>query len=709
MKNEKRRFFEYVSIAVLLIVVIAFSLACGGGGGGSTPVAPTLLEGEMYLAARGHVTYDRETQQATTTEYVPVDESFDQLTLKTNDNNYISADGYQFVMSNIYGENGFILVFNQPDNANAETVLRLSVAIHPRGINLSQQTWDFINEDPTNNSFMINYIVTLLGSGGIGGGGTGTGIRGIGGALLGMVKSVSVSFQAGGTYQRVFKEGKEQEASDMYDTLIDAIAQQLGIPVGMAQLLLPEATFRQYISGLLYKSVYAGGQPVTLAQLLDMLRDSANWDALEFAASVETIVPIAGISDASAVSGNSYRITTLSPGGTSSIRGRVYSDGSSSLKFVSIPAEFKALPYIRTANADANWPANQDLLSFTLAERAIPDTVYVGIDTNLQTLPAWLSDWTVTDSFLTTTNTLLTFRVYKKSFSPEIVTLKGQGGGPYNYIVFADCGMSPFGLEMIATAHATLIQDNPEDVTSSTPSLRQEGGIKANSNGLETDLATGDTIIHADLVSEFDANAIFNTESQSPQYGVHNISDRFFVDSQILANNGFRIVDTFNDTVPVFGSGDQILLLENFLGNALPTPIAIPLREEQLQVFANMNLLNSPNLVGLYLKSISTNDPGLQSNLWMNTPGNRGLNYTAVKQALDGAVHYTYFLSDPSTPTTLADILVQLGKSTEGELSFGVLIDLASGYSIEIRAGLFIHDYFTDVYDTVLGDFLIIP
>jgi len=47
--------------------------------------------------------------------------------------------------------------------------------------------------------------------------------------------------------------------------------------------------------------------------------------------------------------------------------------------------------------------------------------------------------------------------------------------------------------------------------------------------------------------------------------------------------------------------------------------------------------------------------------------------------------------------------LKRVGKSEEGEVSFGVRVALASGKTLEMRGGMFCQDYFTNVYDSVLS------
>jgi len=267
-----------------------------------------------------------------------------------------------------------------------------------------------------------------------------------------------------------------------------------------------------------------------------------------------------------------------------------------------------------------------------------------------------------------------------------------------------ESGTFPWGQEIIVNSHTFWMEENPENIISFSPQIKKEGGIVATE--IEDRPEGEPDIVHADFVENFDANVFLDTEGGTGAgIGLDEVTDSNFV-KHILKNDGFRLIDTYNDNPPAFGAEDQILRIEHFLGYDAPEPIEIPLIDEQLYVFTNMNLLNSPNLEGIYLKSIKTDDPDLQ--LWNNSedPHNYGLNFDAIKEKINSALSFTYFYSDPSQPTTLQDILKRAGKSKEGELSFGVIIHLDNGYKIELRAGIFNVDYFTDVYDSVLEGFL---
>jgi hypothetical protein len=180
---------------------------------------------------------------------------------------------------------------------------------------------------------------------------------------------------------------------------------------------------------------------------------------------------------------------------------------------------------------------------------------------------------------------------------------------------------------------------------------------------------------------------------------VDAVTDIQFVD-HIIKNNGFRLIDTYNDQSPAFGRMNQVLRVEKMLDYSIDMP-DIPLSEDELHVFANMNLLNSPNLIGVYLKSIVT-DTGVQ--VWMDEDTHKGLNYRAIRDYIrDNAVSYRYFLSSTGTEISLIDLLKRIGNRNEGEQTFRILAGFEDGTSFEISAGAFIQDYFTNVYDPVIG------
>jgi hypothetical protein len=171
---------------------------------------------------------------------------------------------------------------------------------------------------------------------------------------------------------------------------------------------------------------------------------------------------------------------------------------------------------------------------------------------------------------------------------------------------------------------------------------------------------------------------------------------------QILKNNGFRLIDTYNDLAPAFGGDSQVLQVENMLGFPMGDySIRVSLDENALQSFANMNLLNSPNLIGVYLKSITT-DTGVQ--IWRDEDAHKGLNYLAVRNYIrDNAVSYRYFLSSTEAEISLVDLLRRIGNRNEGETTFSILVEFADTTTFEISAGAFIQDYFTNIYDPVIG------
>ncbi len=80
--------------------------------------------------------------------------------------------------------------------------------------------------------------------------------------------------------------------------------------------------------------------------------------------------------------------------------------------------------------------ATGDLASFTAGEEC---TVYVGLDSRVEAVPSWLSDWTETDLSATSSNDVV-YIFYKKMFAKsDTVTLgtNGQSSGCVNYIALA--------------------------------------------------------------------------------------------------------------------------------------------------------------------------------------------------------------------------------------------------------------------------------
>ncbi len=663
--------------AVLLTgVLLALGVACGGGGGSSAVVWPVLPEGTLHVYEEG---LDGEYYDVSLLDYFTPGE--------------IWQFGY-FLWYNCYGEDGFVFVV-EPDNPE-EDVARLSVAFHPRGMNWTQETWDFINDpEHPENKFLVYEVMEGLEGGGMAG-------------IIGNAVTVDFYITAGGEYQRQMKEG----AQEMVDTYYGMIP----LPDIVKRIFLPKEQFQAYLSQQIYESTYVGGERLGgpgnggFSQLAAMLIEPWNWENMDFVVTVDMISERSNIQDIVAASERTYDVRTLE--GTNRINAR-YSVPSYRLS--SFPAEMEGLDIIRTWNEDSGWTIeDEDFLSFNLLQDA---TVYMAVDPANTILTAWLTNnnWTLLAGETITATASgypdATFNLYHKDYNTGIVELPGNGCVDSNmYFVIADAGeplVYPVGLDVFVTAHTTLMEDNSADVASYSPSLKAEGGIVCTGIDPEGAEIRGEPVdlTHIDFVENCDANMFINTEGgdYGLQTAVDAVTDIQFVD-HIIKNNGFRLIDTYNDLAPAFGGDSQVLQVENMLGYPMGDySMRVPLDENVLISFANMNLLNSPNLIGVYLKSIVT-DTGVQ--VWRDEDTHKGLNYTAVRDYIrDNAVSYRYFLSMTGTGNeiSLIDLLKRIGNRNEGEQTFRILAGFEDGTSFEISAGAFIQDYFTNVYDPVIG------
>jgi hypothetical protein len=104
--------------------------------------------------------------------------------------------------------------------------------------------------------------------------------------------------------------------------------------------------------------------------------------------------------------------------------------------FMDVPAQFRSLAYLQTANADKFVNA-ADAISFDVNGAV---TVYVGYTVVSSALPAWLQSWT--DSGLSIRTSGPDFRVYQKDFSAGQVVLGGNemGFSMYTVLVTAQVG-----------------------------------------------------------------------------------------------------------------------------------------------------------------------------------------------------------------------------------------------------------------------------
>lgn len=678
MKRDMTIIVRKICAGFFVAILLAMGIACGGGGGGSSAVVwPTLPEGILHLNANGISGY-------TGSNYVEVTPALDEFPEGT-----IWPLGV-LIWTGCYAESGFMFVI-EPDNPEEE-ITRFSIAYHPRGLNWTQSTMDFINEDPANRFLIFSIMAGLVDEDGPGDGNT------IGGEAY---------ITAGGYYQSEMKESAQE--------LVDNFYSLIPFPYN---LLITKEQFQAYLSEQIYNSTYVGGTRVTFSELAAMFLEPQNWERLDFKVTTEYIRAFSDLMiDRVAVSGLTYDTNSIK------INNRIYrGDGNNSTgyRITGFPEEIVGRQFIRTQFGDAGGTENP-FLTFNLTRAS---TLYMVVDPANTGLITYLTGdgWTLWDGETITVarpsapSDTITFNLYSKEYGdgeeyPLAISLPGNGDATKEmYFVIADAGTFPYGQDVIVSAHTTLMENVPADVAAYQPAIKKEGGIVVNENGIEEDGAQIEAepvdLVHADFVENFDANVFVNTEggSYELQKALADVSNIEFVE-HIITNNGFRLIDTYNDRYPAFGGDSQVLQVENMLGislDALGSPISIPLSDQTLFTFANMNLLNSPNLVGLYLKSITTDDAGLT--IWNNGVDDKGFNFTAVRNYIrDHAVSYTYFLSSTGEEISLVDLLKTIGNREEGETTFRVLIELPEGKTCEIAGGLFVQDYFTNVYDAVIG------
>jgi len=654
-------------------------IACGGGSSGV--VWPVLPEGELYL-------YEEGMDGDLGGEYIPVTEAIDNsfYQLPALPAETIWGHGLFFWL-NCYGEDGFILTV-EPEDPEADAA-RISVALHPRGMNFTQETVDFMAEDPENIFVVMNIMAGLEGGN-------------AGDVLTGGTVASDVYITAGGSYEREMKEGAQEMVDNYYAS----------IPFPL-NLFITKEQFQAYMSQQLYNSTYVGGERVAMTELLAMFLEPWNWSRMDFKVTIDLTSAVFGmienIEAAEGASGN-YDQRNLE---NLALGNRIYRGGgeAGSYRAIDFPLEIGGRQIIRTRPGDAGWEGDE-FLYFDLTRPAV---LYLAVDSSMDAesaLVTWLAadGWTLWEGETVTARmsaapySFANFNLYYKNFEAGEVIFPGNADGEKQmYFVLADGGTYPLGMDIIVTAHANLMQDNPADVVAYLPATKEEGGIEVNENGITEDVATELPLVHADFVEEFDANVFVNTEGGG--YGLQNavgdVSGVQFVE-HVLKNNGFRLIDTYNDQSPAFGGDSQVLQVERMLGWLLDPSLRVPLLEEELFSFANMNLLNSPNLIGVYVKSVVTDDENIS--IWKDEPDDKGMDVWNIMDYLrDNALGYRYYISRTGEEVTLAELLQRIGKSAEGELTFRVLVELPDNKTFELAGGAFNQDYFTNVYDAVIG------
>ena len=63
-----------------------------------------------------------------------------------------------------------------------------------------------------------------------------------------------------------------------------------------------------------------------------------------------------------------------------------------------------------------------------------------------------------------------------------------------------------------------------------------------------------------------------------------------------------------------------------------------------------------------------------------------------------------FFIAKIGEEVSIQELLKSIGKNDEGELTFVVLVELEDEKTFELVGGAFIHNYYTNIYDSVIGD-----
>ncbi|NLP26687.1 MAG: pectate lyase [Clostridiales bacterium] len=106
--------------------------------------------------------------------------------------------------------------------------------------------------------------------------------------------------------------------------------------------------------------------------------------------------------------------------------------GDRDFTFTSIPKELNNAEYIKPS-CDSKFSPN-DIAEFIASEDI---TVYIGLDTRIQTIPPWLSGWISTGETATASNDV-DYNIYKKNFKANdkvMLGTNGQSAGVVNYFV----------------------------------------------------------------------------------------------------------------------------------------------------------------------------------------------------------------------------------------------------------------------------------
>ncbi len=114
--------------------------------------------------------------------------------------------------------------------------------------------------------------------------------------------------------------------------------------------------------------------------------------------------------------------------------------GDRTYKYTKIPLSLAGSEWIRTACDSKSYLAEE---AYFTAKKDI--SVYIGLDSRITSIPAWLSDWTKTGDTLSDDSSI-TFNLYKKDFTlGSVVTLGTNGGSSSfaNYTVIVKPNTAP--------------------------------------------------------------------------------------------------------------------------------------------------------------------------------------------------------------------------------------------------------------------------
>ncbi|WP_242856208.1 dockerin type I repeat-containing protein [Ruminiclostridium josui] len=102
--------------------------------------------------------------------------------------------------------------------------------------------------------------------------------------------------------------------------------------------------------------------------------------------------------------------------------------GDRTYKYTKIPQSLVGAEWIRTACDSKSYLAEE---AYFTAKKDI--SVYIGLDSRITSIPAWLSDWSKTGETLTDDSSV-TFNLYKKDFTSGSVVRLGTNGGSSSYV-----------------------------------------------------------------------------------------------------------------------------------------------------------------------------------------------------------------------------------------------------------------------------------